>query len=160
MLFVLRNSLEMNGYFLLMFCCLVYFVEPGSFDSSTEGCFCEVSTGCDFKILLFWGRPPRSGRPVICSLQLSAFCPVDFWLWGNCYKSQQLNAYVMLVFACFLIFHFWLKFVVIVVKSYDGCWRQDTYTVRLIRCLRKLKRLSFRVKLRFNSTLTSLLEHK
>ena len=43
MLPVLRNSHNMNGYFLLMVCWLVYFVRPGLSDSSTEGCFCEVS---------------------------------------------------------------------------------------------------------------------
>ena len=42
--FVFWNSLDMNGQLLLKFYWLLYFVEPGSFDSSTEGCFCEVSS--------------------------------------------------------------------------------------------------------------------
>ncbi|XP_073248895.1 ERO1-like protein beta [Porites lutea] len=33
----------MNGQLLLKFYWLLYFVEPGLFDSSTEGCFCELS---------------------------------------------------------------------------------------------------------------------
>ena len=43
MLPVFRNSPNVNGYFLLMVCWLVFFVRPGLSDSSTEGCFCEVS---------------------------------------------------------------------------------------------------------------------
>jgi len=43
-MFVLRNSPTMNRYFLLRFWLLVYFAAPGSFESSTDPCFCAVSS--------------------------------------------------------------------------------------------------------------------
>ena len=45
-MFVLRNSPTMNRYFLLRFWLLVYFAAPGSFESSTDPCFCAVSSVC------------------------------------------------------------------------------------------------------------------
>lgn len=68
----------MNGYFLLTVYCLVCFVKPGFSDTSTEGCFCEVSTGCDSTIALFCVCLLRD-RPAlhVCSLQLPVFEFVD-----------------------------------------------------------------------------------
>lgn len=51
-LFVLRNSPAMNRHFLLRFWLLVYFVTPGSFESSTDRCFCEVSVVCVSEMLV------------------------------------------------------------------------------------------------------------
>lgn len=41
--FNLSGSPNMSGYYLLFVCSLVSLAKPGQFDSSTEGCFCEVS---------------------------------------------------------------------------------------------------------------------
>ena len=64
----------MNGQLLLKFYLLLYFVEPGSFDSSTEGCFCEVSSSTDAGLFM-WCQATRS-RPSYC-WQL-AFVFMDF----------------------------------------------------------------------------------
>ena len=39
----LSGSANMNGYYLLFVCSLVSLAKPGQFESSAEGCFCEVS---------------------------------------------------------------------------------------------------------------------
>lgn len=66
----------MNKYFLLNLWFLVYFVSPGWFDSSTERCFCKVSTVCG------WQRQVHVCVPVIA--EASHRPSVDSWFaWLN-----------------------------------------------------------------------------
>lgn len=65
LMFVFRNSPTMNRYFLLRFWLLVYFAAPGSFESSTDRCFCEVSTVFVADLPLFlrcWSLKRATGK--------------------------------------------------------------------------------------------------
>lgn len=94
-MFVPRNSPTMNRYFLLRFWLLVYFAAPGSFESSTDPCFCAVSSVClpdvqvTFVVIAESFHPQAAGLVEVMTLAYSQTVFLEFTSWteGRCVNN-------------------------------------------------------------------------